>query len=367
MKILERYILRSYLASLLWCLSIFLGLYLILDLLGHLDEILRNHLSMKLLLHYYGTMVPLIFVQVAPFGCLMATLYTMGNLNRHQELMAMRASGLSPWAIARPLLALGILMSALVGLVNEWIAPQAALTTRTIKANHLERPQDPNKPHEILKEIQHLTIYGEGQSLIYAETFDPVKKRLGGVVILQHGKDLRLIRKIFAKEAFWIGNRWRFLEGTILHFDLEGRSVGRPVPFLAKILDVVDRPEILAKSESQAEFMNSRDLASYIERLRSAGGKTIRKLQVDLYAKSAAALACLVLTLVGIPFAIQPVRGGTVLGLSFGLGVGLVYYGVNALTIAMGKGGWLPPLTAAWGTHLGFGVLGLNLIWKRLA
>lgn len=367
MKILDQYILRSYLASLLWCLSIFLGLYLILDLLGHLDEILRNHLSARLLLTYYGTMVPLVFVQVAPFGCLMATLYTMGNLNRHQEIMAMRASGLSPWAIARPLLVLGVLMSASVLGVNEWIAPQAALTTRTIKTNHLERPQDPNKPYEVLKEIQHLTVYGQGQTLIYAETFDPVKKKLTGVVILQHGSDLRLIRKISAKEALWTGNRWRYLEGTILHFDSKGRSVGRPVPFPSKILDVGDRPEVLAKSESQAEYMNSRDLARYIQRLQSAGGKTIRKLRVDLYAKTAAAIACLVLTLIGIPFAIQPVRGGTMLGLSLGLGVGLVYYGVNALMIALGKGNWLPPIIAAWGTHAGFSALGLNLIWKRLA
>ena len=377
MKILERYTLRAYLGPLVWCLGIFVGLYLVLDLLGHLDEILRNRIPLGQLANYYLTMIPLIFVQVAPFACLMATLYTLGNFNRHQELMAMRASGIGPFGIVRPLLWMGLLTSALVLVLNETVVPEAALVTDSFKTNRLERPSadspkpaepaNPKKPHRVLNTIQHLAAYGLGHTLLYARTFDPVEKRMEGIVILQHGPHLRLQRKITAQSAVWTGSQWRFLNGTILQFDSHGKTVGRPVPFESKIIQAGDRPEILAKSESQSIFMNTRDLYRYIERLEAAGGATIRKLKVDLYAKPAAAFACLVLTLVGIPFAIQPVRGGTALGLSLGLGVGLAFYGLNALALAVGKGGWLPPLLAAWGVPAAFAVLGLRLTWRRLA
>ncbi len=391
MKILERYTLRAYLGPLAWCLGIFVGMYLALDLLGHLDEILRNRIPPDQLAHYYLTMIPLIFVQVAPFACLMATLYTLGNFNRHQELMAMRASGVGPFGIVRPLLWMGLLTSALVLVLNEAVVPEAALVTDSFKSNRLERPSADSeksakpdnpksakelggsaklgggKPHRVLKTIQHLAAYGLGHTLLYARTFDPVDKTMEGIVILQHGPNLRLQRKITAQSAVWTGSQWRFLNGTILQFDSHGRAVGRPVPFEHKIIQAGDRPEVLAKAESQAIFMNTRDLARYIERLEAAGGATIRKLRVDLYAKPAAAFACFVLTLVGIPFAIQPVRGGTALGLSLGLGVGLAFYGMNALAIALGKGGWLPPLLAAWAVPITFSIIGLRLTWRRLA
>ena len=367
MKILDRYTLRAYLAPLAWCLGIFVGLYLVLDLLGHLDEILRYHVPGSVLLIYYLTTVPLIFVQVAPFACLMATLYTLSNLNRHHEIMAMRATGLSPWAIVRPLIWMGLFMSAAVFVLNETIVPGASLTSHAIKENRLERPGDLKKPHKVLKTIQHLAAYGHGHTLLYAKLFDPVDKKMEGIVILQHGRGLHLIRKITAESASWNGSIWRFENGTILHFDPEGRAIGRPVPFTAKIIQAGDRPEILEKSEGQTISLTMRDLANYIERLRTAGGGTVRKLRVDLYAKPALALACLVLTLIGVPFAIQPVRGGTALGLSLGLGVGLAYYGTNAFLLALGKGGWIPCTVAAWGTPLLFMMYGLTETWRKLA
>jgi len=367
MRILERYTLKTYLGPLIWCLMIFIGLYLILDLLGHLDEILRYRVPVSLLALYYGTMIPLIFVQVAPFACLMATLYSLGNLNRHQELMAMRASGVNPFRIVAPLLWVGGLISVGVLMVNESVAPQAALTTSSIKANHLERPGDPNKPHRVLKTIEHLAAYGTGHTLLYARSFDPVEKKMAGIVILQHGQELSLRRKIAAESAIWTGSQWKFMNGTILQFNAKGQAMGRPVPFQSKLIQAGDRPEALEKSESQSAFMNMRDLSQYIRRLRGAGGATIRKLTVDLYAKPAAAMACLVLILIGIPFSIQPVRGGTAMGLSLGLGVGLAFYGINALSIALGKGGWLPPFIAAWGAPLAFSGFGIWKTWDRLA
>ncbi len=367
MKILDKYTLRAYLAPMAWCLAVFTGLYLVLDLLGHMDEILRYKVPGSLLLAYYSTMLPLIFVQVAPFACLMATLYTLSHFNRHMELMAMRASGLSPWAIVRPLIWMAVFMSACVLVVNETVAPGAAQVTHEIKEGRLEKPADPARPHKVLKMIEHLAAYGQGHTLLYAKSFDPVEKKLEGVVILQHGANLRLIRKITADSAVWTGSSWRFLNGAILHFSVEGKAVGRPVPFTAKVIEAGDRPEVLEKAEAQAAFMNMRDLHRYITRLGGSGGGAVQKLRVDLYSKPAAALACLVLTLIGIPFAIQPVRGGAVLGLSLGLGIGLGFFAANALSVALGKGGWLPPFIAAWAAPIAFAWFGLRKTWEKLA
>jgi lipopolysaccharide export system permease protein len=372
MRILDRYSLRAYAAVLLWCLTVFLGLYLVLDLLNHLDEILRYRVPISVLATYYLASLPLIFVQTVPFACLMACMYVLSHLNRNREIMAMRAAGLSPFAIARPFLWMGVVLSFAVFLVNEVVVPNAASTTQRIKDGYLSSPPpNPNNPKRSRTQqpIEHLAAYGTGHTLLYARRFDPISKTMSDVVVLQHGENLRLLRKVTAKQAVWTGTGWRFLDGTILHFTPEGHPIGRAVPFTAKSIPILDRPEILGRSETQALFMNMRDLAHYIKKIQAAARRsgTVQKLKVELYAKPAMALACLVLTVIGIPFAIQPIRGGPALGLSLGLAIGLAFYGSNALFIALGKGGWIPPPMAAWGAPVIFGLLGIFLTQKRLA
>jgi hypothetical protein len=67
------------------------------------------------------------------------------------------------------------------------------------------------RPKKLLKTIQHLTAYGQQQTLLYADTFDPVEKKLTGIVILQHGSNLTLRRKITAESAQWTGRRSEFV------------------------------------------------------------------------------------------------------------------------------------------------------------
>lgn len=369
MRILDRYLLRAYLAPLIWCLSIFSGLYLVLDLLEHLDDILYNHVAFSIVTKYYLLMLPMIFVQVAPFACLMATLYTLSTLNKYLEIMAMRAAGIRPWSITRPFIWVAILVSIGVFAMNEWVVPQANVVTHQIRQVKLERISAVKKakyrsPHV----VENLTAFGLGHSLMYAKTFDPVEKRLEGVIVLQHGSDLHLLRKITAESGVWTADSyWRFYNGTILHFNTDGQAIGRAAPFTVKIIRVGDKPEYLERAENQSSLLNMRDLNRYIRRLQGAGNATLRKLRVDLYGKPAAAAVCLVLTILGVPFAIQPVRGGAALGLSLGIGVGLVFYGANALCVALGKGGWLPPLMAAWVAPIGFTWFGLRETWKKLA
>ena len=85
MKIMDRYILKEFIKALIYCLTAFIFLYIIADLFTYIDEMIRNRVTVRTALVYYGTFVPTIFVQVSPMAALLATIYTLSNLKRYNE------------------------------------------------------------------------------------------------------------------------------------------------------------------------------------------------------------------------------------------------------------------------------------------
>ena len=110
MRILDRYILKSIILIFFSCIFVFLFLYIVIDLLSNLDEILKHRATLMLLARYYLSYLPIMFVQVSPFACLLSSVYTFAKLNHNNEIIAMRSSGLSIFEIARPSLLFGLLI-----------------------------------------------------------------------------------------------------------------------------------------------------------------------------------------------------------------------------------------------------------------
>ena len=112
------------------------------------------------------------------------------------------------------------------------------------------------------------------------------------------------------------------------------------------------------------ENMNIRELSNYIVRLsQSHETSVIRRLKVDLYQKTSLPFTNLVIILIGIPSSII-IRRRAVAFSSIGLciGISFIYYVAFVTSIALGKGGVLPPFFSAWISHMIFGGVALYFI-----
>jgi lipopolysaccharide export system permease protein len=117
-------------------------MYVIIDVLSRLEDILKLQIHISLLIQFYVTNLPIMFVQVAPFACLLSTLSTFSRLNHNNELIAMRASGLSIFYITKTAILFGIMISLLVFWINDRFAPQAMLLTKEIQTKMDEGKKD---------------------------------------------------------------------------------------------------------------------------------------------------------------------------------------------------------------------------------
>lgn len=362
MRILDRYIFKSLLSIFIGCVLLFVFLYVIIDIFGHLDEILKNKINLLLLKDYYLAYLPVIFVQIAPIACLLATLYSLGNLNRNNEVIAMRASGLSIWQMTKTLLTFGIIISLFVFLVNERFVPNAQETIEKVKVR-MENKDNKKSKDEVIK---NLSMYGLRNRLFFVNQFSVKDNTMEGITILEQDSKQNITKKIVANKGVWGDGIWTFHNSITYSFDENGQIKQEPQYFSAEIMNITETPQDFLKQIRLPENMNIAQLDNYIFRLSKSGAaKVVRNLQVDLYQRYTSPFISLIIIIVGIPFALKIKKRATALT-SFGISfiMGFLYYVSNAIGIAFGKGGILPPFLAASLSHVFFLALGAYLIYK---
>ena len=122
MRILDRYLATRFLNVFGCSLAVFLAVYVIVDLFDHLSGFLDapGHVVIR----YYLYRLPWIGFQVMPVAVLLAALISLGNLARHNELLAMKMGQLSSLRIVTPLMILSLLSSLVALALSESIIPR---------------------------------------------------------------------------------------------------------------------------------------------------------------------------------------------------------------------------------------------------
>ncbi len=140
MWIIDRYMLRQFLSTfVICCLSLF-GLYVVFDLFTNLEEFLRcgreqNGGVLSLIASFYGYQTAVFFDQTAGLLALVAAMFTVAWIQRHNELTALMAAGIAKTRVAAPVIVAAVIVAFLAAANRELLIPQ-------IRDPLSRRPQD---------------------------------------------------------------------------------------------------------------------------------------------------------------------------------------------------------------------------------
>jgi len=352
MRIIDRYILKSVLTLFFQCLFTFLFLYVIIDVFSHLDEILKQRAGLEMLGGYYLAYLPIIFVQVSPIACLLSTLYTFGALNRNNELIAMRSSGLNIFQITQTVIIFGLIISALTFWVNDKFVPASMSLTENMKA---QMESGTKKGKEKKPEaIANLSMYGQKNRLFFVNKFTLATNTMEGIIFLEHDEKQNLTKKIVANKGAYKDGKWTFYQCISYNFDENVQIKEEPRYLEEEVMDIPEAPRDFLHQMLRPEYMTIAQLKSYMLKLSKSGATTvIKNLKVDLYQRFASPFTSIVIILLGIPFSMMMKKRATGMS-SVGLSimVGFLYYVLNAVSVALGKAGILIPALAASLSHI---------------
>jgi LPS export ABC transporter permease LptF/LPS export ABC transporter permease LptG len=357
-RLMDLYLLRRFLFHFASLTVVFVFLFEAFTFFELLDDIARRRVPFLVVVQYFAYLTPYLLYNLAPLGGLVAVLVTLGVMSKNNEIVACRASGISLYRLAIPLLLVGLALAGTLILLDETYLPYANQRQDALRNQIKGRPpQTYTRPQR--------WIFGENSKIYNYDVFDSAQNLFGGLSVLEiDPTTFQLRRRVFAARARWSDSQkvW-ILEGGWIR-DFSDGTITRFEQFQATSLpELTEPPSYFNREVRQAFQMKLGELGNYIEGLHRAGFD-VANLTVQWHVKLAYPLIAPVSVLLAVPFALLVGTRGAVGGVTLGLGIGILYWSAARLLEAMGGVGQLPPFLAAWATDITFLFLGLYFFFK---
>lgn len=356
MKLLSRHIFREFMRLFLVILAGILIVYLCMDFLQRADDFIRHHAKIGQIAAYFLYSLPGMAASSLPMAALIAALLSLGNLSRHNEIVAMRASGASLAMIIAPVVFGGILISTLGFVNNEFIMPVYAAQANFIKNVEIEKKQQ-----RVVFQQRKLWLRGPDNSIANIDLVSPDRNEMIGVSIFKMNPDYSVRERITAESLLWNNGAWRLKNSR--KYIMSG-SGARMEKADGEIFNIIDSPSDLGMIAKSSQEMNFPELWEYVKRLKMSGYKAARY-EVDLHTKLAFPLSSLLMVLIATPLSIRQVRsGGFGKGIAFAVLIASVYWALMSIGTALGRSGALPPISAAWLPNVLFGSAAFYILYR---
>jgi lipopolysaccharide export system permease protein len=341
-KTLFRYIARQFFG---WCSGVFLAMLSIVFILDYIELIrragTRPDATLLVLLEMAALKQPYMAQQILPFAILFGTMMAFWRLTRSHELIVARAAGISAWQFLAPPLAGAFLIGAAVVMVFNPIASVMQGSYEQLE-NRILRGGG-----------EQLTLSRSGlwlrqsdregnHAIVHANGFLVNQRALQNVMILFFANDIKLVRRIDAKEALLKDGAWEVFDGN----EWQPDKPLQPFDHLDVATNITTRK--IQDSFASPETMSFWDLPGFISLLDSSGFSSQRhRLYFNALLARPFLYAAMVLIAASFSLRMQR-RGGATLMIAAGVASGFALYFVSDVVFALGLSATIPIALAAW-------------------
>ncbi|HKE87127.1 MAG TPA: LPS export ABC transporter permease LptF [Vicinamibacterales bacterium] len=347
-SILDRYVAVTY-GRMLALSAIALASVFYISAFTELSEkVFKGAATWAMLGMFLAYETPQYFYYIIPLSVLLASLVTIAMLTRNSELIVMKACGISLYRVAVPMLVGAVLAgAALIGL-EQTVLGEANRRAEAIK--HVMKGGSP----ETFDVLNRRWVMGTDGAIYHYNYFDYRTNRFSGLWIYRFSDDLtRLTERTFATQATSAGNAtWLLQNGWTRKFESTGEP-GLLTPF-SNARQTLESASYFTTQSPDERFMSYTQLRAYTDRLEASGLDVVKQ-QVALWRKISFPFVTIIMTLLAVPFAVTIGRSGAMAGIAAAIGIAIMYWTTISVFAAMGAGGVIAPLLAAWAPNLLFG------------
>ena len=335
-----------------------LGLFTVLLVMNHLFYLARliigQGIAIQVALVLMAYKIPYFIAFSVPMGALLATVWGMGRLADHNELAALRVSGVSLSRIAVPLIAAGVVVAAGTLVFAEGVVSLSEDQYRVAMADVMAHGPELHPVENVFFQAP----IPQGNALYSAHRYDPRSRTLQAVTVV-YMTPRQPLEVIEADHAVYAqGTQWTFESGHMYVLS-EGQMVSTKFDTLR--VTVPRSPEDFTLAPKQPADMSIRELVGEIARYRRNGGD-VRSFVGELNTKVATALSSVAFVLLAVPLSLRPHRSGPSMGFGMSILILVAYYLVAIPMQLAADGHLLSPVLAAWLPDLLVGAAGVILL-----
>ena len=343
MRILRSYVLREHLSPFFATMGGLTAMLLIGNLIKFAELVIAKGVSLFEVLRLIIYLIPYMLSFTVPMACLIAIVLAFGRLSTDYELIAMRASGVAPIRLVVPLLMVGLVMSALLVVVNDRLVPASHMAFRKqLKAIGIQRPTAYIEAGAFIKDFPPYVMFVyqvQGKRLENVRIYEPQPNGPTRTTIASWGELERLPSKR--------GVQLTLYDGTVDEWDRDHPGSFHKASFTSYKMVLrsdQDDPDRLGKKIKELTF---KELLEERSQLNAEGIETL-PVSLELHRKIASSFAALVFVAFGLAFGLGAHHHERLTTFLWVLGIFMAYYliavGMNAVALK----GWLSPIVAMW-------------------
>ena len=341
---ISKYIAFEFFRYFMLFLSAFVLMTMIGNFFGNLGGVFSDWLSFLEFLKETALLLPILFELIIPITILLATVSTFSTFNKNAELTAMRSSGIGGWRLAYPVLAISALIA-----VFSYLSQNYAYTLMHqtwFKPDNTER-------------LMPLWKIGEEQSIFY---FGDRRQEgsLNSITSFQWQKNpFQLLEKTEIESGKQQEKSWIF-QNVKKHL-FRGENIQLKY-FDQWQIEKDKLPTVSFEMPTSPHHKPFFDLYEDTIKLQSEG-QDVTQHRVELFQKTAYPFQIFIMVLIGLGLSASFYRRGMAAeSLATSCLLGILFWMLNQITLAVGGAGMITPFFAAWSGNLIFLALALCIL-----
>ena len=359
-SILNRYLILEMLPPFFLNLAFFSFIFLMKQILDITDMIVNHKVGVVPVFLLLAYTMPYFLQYIIPMSIMMAVLMALLRMSSDNEIMALKAGGVSIYRLLTPVLIFSLSGTLITGYMTIFAVPLGAerfktllfdVATANLKVSLKERTFN-----DRFKQI-----------MLYVNKIDPQSGELHNVLI-EDSRTSGVNNTVVARKGKLLGEPkemvyyLRLFDGTINQMNLQDRS-SHTVNF--ETYDIrLDLKEALSHrgiSEKTPDEMTLSALRSYLKRVKTDKEKYVGAL-LKYHKKFSIPVACVAMGLLAMPLGIQARNSKKAFGIGLGLFFFLLYYILLSVGTAFGENGNYPPVVGMWMPNVILGGFGIYLL-----
>ncbi len=357
-KILDWYIIKKYLGTFVFTLSLFLVIIVVFDVSEHLDDFLKSKAPLSaIVFQYYGGYLPYYANILLPLINFLAVIFFTAKMANQTEIVPILSGKVSFNRFLRPYFISSGVIFIVFFFGNVYFIPYT--NQLSVKyANTYTNDTDPTLKQLHMQLDKHTFVYLESYDNVVHSGYNFMMEKFDGDVIKEKLTAPRITYDSLKRTWSLLDVQVRYVNGLKEQF--------LQIPRKDTTLDM--RPsDFEANNDINTNIYRAiptKELAKRIEKEKIRGTGRLVELRLEMFRRYVYPFSAFVLTLIGVSISSRKVRGGIGLPLGIGILLCFLYIVIDRFANVFSLKANLPPIIAVFIPNLLFGLTGLYLLRK---
>jgi len=343
-----------------------LSLVLVLgNLFKQLLDVLINNPDVPIttVLAFMALVLPFSLTFTIPWGFLTALLLVFGRMSADNELIALKANGVSIPRICVPVFISAVILTGVCFWINAEIAPRAEQQmTKAIVDIATNNPIALFRPDEVVDEFPDRRVYVGGKD---GDT-------LMNLIVFELNEGNEPTKMVYARRGVLTpdpANTQLLFKLTDARFEERDKNDPRDITKIRQGMTAREGTFLISLNEFYKEYLTGRRLSSYTlpelrEYLKTAPKQDALPARVEFNKRFSASLACVAFALIAVPLGVTAHRKETSVGFAISLAVAFTYFFFIIMADTFRGNPAAHPSFLIWAPNILFITLGSIMFWR---